>query len=382
MRQTAAIFLDAYRELNAKKLFWITMILSGVLVLAFAATGINERGVTFLHWTIEVPVMNTRVVPREDFYKYVFVTLGLGTWLTWGAMILALISTASIFPDFLAGGAIELSLSKPISRLRLFLTKYAAALTFVGLQVLVFTGASFFVIGFRGGAWEPGLFLAVPVVLLVFSFLYCVCVLFGVVTRSTIASLMLTLLVWFLIFIINAGDVGLLQFRIHSDVRKEMLATTISRLERDIEALGENPESTEELKAKTERLEKLRNEQKESKENKTLPRVHTAVFAVKTLLPKTGETVDLMNRWLISEANLERFSGPSAEEETSQPPAMAGRPPASRRDPFERNVDREAGKRFQREIRDRSVGWVLGTSIAFELVILGIAAGLFSRRDF
>ena len=376
------MFLDAYRELNAKKLFWITMILSGVLVLAFAATGINDRGVTFLHWTIEVPVMNTRVVPREDFYKYVFVTLGLGTWLTWGAMILALISTASIFPDFLAGGAIELSLSKPISRLRLFLTKYAAALTFVGLQVLVFTGASFFVIGFRGGAWEPGLFLAVPVVLLVFSFLYCVCVLFGVVTRSTIASLMLTLLVWFLIFIINAGDAGLLQFRIHSDVRKEMLTTTISRLERDIEALGENPDSTEELKAKTDRLEKLRNEQKESKENKTLPRVHTAVFAVKTLLPKTGETVDLMNRWLISEANLEKFSGPSVEEETSQPPAMAGRPPTSRRDPFERNVDREAGKRFQSEIRDRSVGWVLGTSIAFELVILGIAAGLFSRRDF
>jgi ABC-type transport system involved in multi-copper enzyme maturation permease subunit len=382
VRQTAAIFLDAYRELNAKKLFWITMILSSVLVLAFAATGINEKGLTFLHWTIDLPVMNTKVIPREDFYKYAFVTLGLGTWLTWGAMILALISTASIFPDFLAGGAIELSLSKPIGRVRLFLTKYAAALTFVALQVLVFTGASFLVIGVRGGAWEPGLFLAVPIVLLVFSFLYCTCVLFGVVTRSTIASLMLTMLVWFLIFVINAADAGLLQFRIQSEVRKEMRGTTIARLERDIEALGTAPESAEEVEAKTERLEKMRTEQKEAEENKVLPRVHDSIVAVKTLLPKTGETVDLMNRWLISEANLEKFAGPSAEEEAPEPPAAAGKGPERRRDPFERNVAREAGRRFQKQLRDRSVVWVLGTSIVFEVIVLGIAAGLFARRDF
>lgn len=381
MRQTAAIFLDAYRELNAKKLFWITMILSGILVAAFAMTGINDRGVTFLHWTIEVPVMNTRVIPREEFYKYMFVTLGLGTWLTWGAMILALISTASIFPDFLAGGAIELSLSKPISRVRLFLTKYAAALTFVAMQVLVFTGASFLVIGIRGGAWEPGLFLAVPVVMLVFSFLYCVCVLFGVVTRSTIASLMLTLLVWFLIFIMNAADAGLLQVRIQNDVRKEMRATTIERLERDIAALAQTPDSTE-AKAKSDRLAKMREDQKDEGDGGVLNRVHDAIYAVKTVLPKTGETVDLMNRWLISEANLEKFAGPSAEDEELPEPPATGERRGPRRDPFERNVAREAGKRFQKELRDRSVFWVLGTSIAFEIVVLGLASWLFARRDF
>ena len=31
MTQTMAIFLDAYRELNSRKLFWITLILSGVV---------------------------------------------------------------------------------------------------------------------------------------------------------------------------------------------------------------------------------------------------------------------------------------------------------------------------------------------------------------
>ncbi|NRA58263.1 MAG: hypothetical protein HRU13_09155, partial [Phycisphaerales bacterium] len=42
--QTLALMIDAYRELCAKKLFWITMILSTIVVAAFAMVGINETG--------------------------------------------------------------------------------------------------------------------------------------------------------------------------------------------------------------------------------------------------------------------------------------------------------------------------------------------------
>ena len=61
-----------------------------------------------------------------------------------------MISTASLFPDFLAGGAVDLYLSKPISRLRLFLFKYSCGLLFVALQIGCFCLASFLVIGLRG----------------------------------------------------------------------------------------------------------------------------------------------------------------------------------------------------------------------------------------
>ena len=50
IRQTVALFIDAYRELNARKLFWITLILSVIVVVAFALLGINDRGISFLHW--------------------------------------------------------------------------------------------------------------------------------------------------------------------------------------------------------------------------------------------------------------------------------------------------------------------------------------------
>ena len=92
MTQTLAIFLDAYRELNARKLFWITLILSGVVVLAFAMIGINEKGLRLIVWDVTFP-LNTTIMSREVFYKTLFVNLGIAFWLAWLATILALVST-------------------------------------------------------------------------------------------------------------------------------------------------------------------------------------------------------------------------------------------------------------------------------------------------
>ncbi len=435
MKQTLAIFLDAYRELNAKRLFWVTMILSGLVVAGFACLGNNERGMTFLTWTIENPAFSTAVIGRADFYKFWFVNLGLSLWLAWAAMILALVSTAPLFPDFLANGAVELSLSKPIGRVRLFLTKYAAGLLFVTLQVLVFTVASFLVIGIRGGAWEPGLLLAVPIVVLVFSFLYCVCVLFGVLTRSTIAALLLTLLVWFIIFLANSADGSLLFFKHQTAAAVEFRQTEATELRASIEDLtrrrdaggpftiedaqepAEEAESetddvdvadvaatpadgdsgfmarlrevlgakertptsvesaTREIERRQKKLDELEVQIAESQRaNGILTRVHTGVFIVKTVLPKTGESIDLMKRWLISEAALEGMTG---AEDNQQ--AQRGR---RRGDESLSRSFNEAGKRTERSLRSRSVAWVLGTSLMFEAVVLGLAAWLFARRDF
>jgi len=430
VRQTLAIFVDAYRELNAKRLFWVTMILSGLVVAGFACLGNNERGMTFLTWTIENPAFSTAVIGRADFYKFWFVNLGLAFWLAWAAMILALVSTAPLFPDFLANGAVELSLSKPIGRVRLFLTKYAAGLLFVTLQVLVFTVASFLVIGIRGGAWEPGLLLAVPIVVLVFSFLYCVCVLFGVVTRSTIASLLLTLLVWFVIFLANSADGSLLFFKHQTEAAAEFREAEATELRASIEdltrrrdaggpftvedltgsgagsaegeeaAVGEMTDAergfmarlrqvlsakdrtpttvdsaTREIERRQKKLDELESQIRESRRaNRILSRVHTGVFAVKTVLPKTGESIDLMKRWLVAEAALKGMA--SAQDDRQEQ-----RSRRSRDQSLSRSFN-EAGKRTEESLRTRSVAWVLGTSLVFQAAVLGLAAWLFARRDF
>lgn len=171
MIQTLAIFKDAYRELNARKMFWITLIIAVLMVSVFGILGINDRGFQFLWFTLESDVFNTNLIGRDTLYKLLFALFGMTFWLGWASTVLALVSTASIMPDFVASGAIENMLARPISRTRLFLTKYAAGLLFVVLQALAFTLLSIFVIGLRSGEWLWSLLYAVPMVTLFFSYL-------------------------------------------------------------------------------------------------------------------------------------------------------------------------------------------------------------------
>ena len=172
LMQTKAMFIDAYRELNAKKLFWITMMLTVVFSLALATIGIDESGVSFLWFKIGFLPLNTDILTAKQFYLAAFSYLGIGIWLTWIATILAIISTSGIIPDLVTEGVIECMLAKPISRVRLFLTKYSTGLMFVALQVAAFSVVSMLVIWIRGGYLEPRILLAIPIVVCFYSFLF------------------------------------------------------------------------------------------------------------------------------------------------------------------------------------------------------------------
>jgi len=381
IQQTAALFLDAYRELNARKLFWITMILSGLVVLIFGLLGIDERGISFAGFRFDFIGVTSNELPIDVFYLGLFSSIGIGIWLTWVATILALISTSSIFPDLITGGSIETMLSKPIGRTRLFLTKFATGLLFVALQVGVFATLSFLVIGLRGGVWEPGIFLAVPIVVVFFSYLFSVNALLGLLTRSTIAALLVTGVFWFALFIVNAGDAMLIQFREQSRYVYERRADRVANAEsfardaamqrREREGLpveGYEP-TEEELVAANPALSLVRLRVTESQDDlEQLQTWSKLVFSIKTVLPKTGETAGLLERNLI---DLDAIN--IDESDPDLPEADTGDVP----------IDQdEVSRRVQQVYRDRSVGWVLGTSLAFEAVVLAIGCGIFARRDF
>ena len=373
MTQTLAIFLDAYRELNSRKLFWITLILSVVVVASFALVGINEEGLRLIVWDVPFP-LNTKLMSAETFYKTMYVTLGIQIWLAWVATILALVSTASIFPDLITSGSIDLVLSKPISRLRLYLTKYATGLLFVALQVSVFSVASFLVLGFAGDAWVPAVFLAIPLMVVFFSYLFSICALLGLVTRSTIAALMLTLLIWFVIFGVHMGESGFLAMRFLMNQKVEALEAGIARSEEALERLTREPHE-----GNRDRLERVRKRLDERRTDLTNTRgtvkkfafAHRIIFGIKTALPKTTETIGLLERWLIDLGDL-----PLPEDDKKSPAQMLSESGMFTPDQGQLQVETAEA------IRSRSVGWVLGTSLAFEAVLLGLGGWLFWRRDF
>lgn len=388
LMQTKAIFLDAYRELNAKKLFWLTMGLNLFAVAIFASLGINENGFSILHWKFDHQFMNTGLISKELFYTIHFTTWGVPIWLSWVAAILALISTAGIVPDMVSGGTIEPMLSKPIGRIRMFLTKYLTGLLFVGLQIFVFSLGCLLVFGIRAGKWEFGLFLAVPIVLAFFSYLYAFCVLVGLVTRSAIAALLLTILFWVTIFIANSTDTVLLSQREGAIIRVEdrqlAVEAQVRFAEKRIEQMREDgkpipgegdeplPNGVEDkLVAVNPTLNTARNRLQDAEESVTTWKTWSGrVYALKTVLPKTQETIGLLERHLISDDELSKLMDMDRANEPNDVddlPAMA---------------DPRVPQRVADIVRSRTIWWVLGTSFGFEALLLGLSTLIFVRRDF
>lgn len=355
MTQTGAIFLDAYRNLNAKKMFWLVLAISLLVVVSFACIGINDRGLKVLFWQSDTDLIDSQLLEPALFYKWLFVYLGIDYWLSWIATILALVSTAGIFPDLITSGSIDLVVSKPISRLRLFITQYVAGLLFVTLQVTIFTVASILLIGIRGGVWEPGLLVAVPVTVCFFSYLFSVCVFLGVWTRSTVAALLLTLLFWVWIGALGTAE----QLALFSKTMDKQGVTWVGVQQESRGAArpgtGQpgSPSRTGDGSSSNPPRASL---QKHGR--RWYDVAHPILYSVKTVLPKTGETIGLLERSLISLAEL---------------PASLGEEKSKRME-----VDREVAE----IIRARSVAWVVGTSLGFEFVVLAAAAFIFCRRDY
>jgi hypothetical protein len=119
---------------------------------------------------------------------------------------LALIATAGFFPNFMARGRIDVLLSKPMSRVGLFLAKYAGSLVFVFVQSAFFVVLTLVVLRFRMGLWIWPYLWAIPLLVALFSYLYCITVLLSLWTRSSLAALLLTLLFWVSVSGIYAAD--------------------------------------------------------------------------------------------------------------------------------------------------------------------------------
>lgn len=366
--QTKALFIDAYRDLNARKMFWVVLVLNALVIGGFGMLGVKGNRLSIANWQIplEIPV-------AMFVYKWIFSFFVVGKWLTWAATILALISTASIFPDFLAGGAVDLYLSKPIGRLRLFFTKYLTGLLFVTLQVAVFTVGSFLVLGWRGGVWEPGLFLAIPIVVLFFSYLFSICVLLGVLTRSTLAAFFLTLVIWFAIFGLNQADHFLMQADEMYQRNAESAQGRIARVDEQIAAIQERMGRTatapsaasspdaRELRRLTGQRQRLVATAAEQEPPVWIRNAQPVIFAINTVVPKTQDTIGLLDRVL--------FRDMAIQAVLNEMPEGHGRIHAWR-------------TQIESILHGRSMGWILGSSTAFEALVLGLAGWRFCRQDY
>jgi hypothetical protein len=120
-------------------------------------------------------------------------------------VLIAILVTAPTVPQTFEPGAIDLLLSKPVSRSLLFLTKFFGASTFILLNSIYLIGGMWLIAGLRFDIWSVKLLLCIPVFMFLFVIYYSISALTGVIWRNAIVSVCCTALFWGVCFTVGTA---------------------------------------------------------------------------------------------------------------------------------------------------------------------------------
>lgn len=212
--QLWALIVDSFRESRDRKTFWLMLFFSLAIAGAMACIGFEPNKIVILFgvWEIETDVLTISGVLRRDIIAGIVVDYIADTVLGSVGIVLAIVATAGFIPGFVEKGAIGVLLAKPIPRWQLFLGRYLGGMTFILFHATVFVVLTFLVTGLRWKTWIPGYLLAIPLMVLLFSYLYCISALVGVFARGSTACILLTLLGWMFFVGVQTMDDAFLMY--------------------------------------------------------------------------------------------------------------------------------------------------------------------------
>ena len=117
----------------------------------------------------------------------------------WIGLLIAIVATAAFVPNMVQKGTVDLLVARPIPRWRIYLYKYLGGLTYVIIAAGYLIVGSWLVIALRSGIWSTGYLMSWPLLVFFFAALYSVSSLIGLLTRSTVAAILISAVVWFVV---------------------------------------------------------------------------------------------------------------------------------------------------------------------------------------
>lgn len=124
------------------------------------------------------------------------IKLGLGIL----AVFVAIVVTSPIIPETFRSGSLHLLLSKPISRVWLYLAKFFGGCIFVLVNITFVLLGLYFIAGLRFEIWNTGLLACIPILMFVFIIFYSVSGLAGLVWGNAIVCVVACLIFWLACF--------------------------------------------------------------------------------------------------------------------------------------------------------------------------------------
>jgi ABC-type transport system involved in multi-copper enzyme maturation permease subunit len=107
------------------------------------------------------------------------------------AMLFFIFGASTILPDTLKAGTVDLLVSKPVDRLRIYLGKYVGGLLIIACNLLIFVGLTFLILTVKSGFVNWGYLLGGLMVLFAFAVLNAILHFFGVIARSAVFSILM-----------------------------------------------------------------------------------------------------------------------------------------------------------------------------------------------
>ena len=143
-------------------------------------------------------------------------------FINFAALVLSIFATASILPNTMEKGSIDLLLSKPVSSHEILAGKIAGSLLIVFLNIVYYIIGMWLIFGVRTGFWNMG-FLAVTVsITYTFVVLYGPMLVIGIASRSSALTIILLYVFLFLLSPILEGREAISQLA-SSDALKTIL---------------------------------------------------------------------------------------------------------------------------------------------------------------
>ena len=149
---------------------------------------------------------------------------GFSVFLYFLCTFLAIFATAHLVPRMQEKGTIDLYLSRPVSRVKLLLSRYLAGLILAGSNVVYLMGSIWLIVAWKTHVFNPRFLLGGTIIFLLIAVLLAFAFLVGVVTSSTAVSIMTTYGLFFFGLMLAAHD------KIAAAVSKEWQAWLIETL--------------------------------------------------------------------------------------------------------------------------------------------------------
>ncbi len=132
----------------------------------------------------------------EPLLLSTIIKLGLGIL----AVFIAIVVTSPIIPDTFRSGSLHLLLSKPISRVWLYLAKFFGGCIFVLVNITFVLIGLYFIAGLRFEIWNAGLLVCIPILMFVFIIFYSVSGLAGLIWGNAIVCVVTCMIFWLFCF--------------------------------------------------------------------------------------------------------------------------------------------------------------------------------------